>query len=356
MDLRQRIAELRAEPQPTGKPIGIYPLIDRLKAEGYEFTHNEIRRILGIGAFGDRPEETPVSIVPPSLERPKRRTAYTDAKEAFFDWIGKDTSEETNPPSCSSEDASALISDVHAPFHDKDKLRQFVREAHAAGCWDLIIGGDGEDFYALSRYHKSKQIRFEHELAALRVHYEYLASEFASIKIVDGNHGAGRFNRVLAEMVSEEIRFLVRDPYDVLLADLPNIQRVGHNAPFGNRMGWLYQHGKDCVITHCEASSAQQGKNLTDLKNWIREWGPVLGITSSPRLITSGHTHRLTELHDHDCKLIETGNLASWDIQAYQFEQAGIRNRKPGVPGWTLIVQRDGVTDLKESRAIRLRA
>jgi hypothetical protein len=248
----------------------------------------------------------------------------------------------------------AVFSDLHIPFHDPEALAQAVDEALQEGCRRLIIGGDGFDFHRLSRYVKEHKLSFEEEIAKSRVVIEWLASQFESVEVEGGNHDTGRGARWVAENISEEFHFLVRDPMELLLADLPNVKQVGHRTPFGADMAWLYQVGKDCIITHCELSSAQQGVNLGRLKDWCREWGKVIGLNPDPRCFTTGHTHRLTEHHDYDALLIETGTLASWDAQIYQLG-AQLKNRKPGVQGWVKIVQEDGVTDLKASGVRRLR-
>lgn len=367
-DWRLRVDELRSQPQPYGKLMGLWRIWDILKAEGYQVTQPELRDYLGIGQnrtdigqvldtdLGRRLEP---AIQPPPLDAAPKAGAYDRAADAFFDWLGRDRPRiEVKPLPERAAERYALISDLHAPWHDPKALYQAVEEAKAEDCSVLIIGGDGFDFYRLSRYAKSKQIRFEDELAKCRLLLEWLASQFSEVRIIAGNHDGGRWERVLAEQIAEEIRFLVRSPLDLLAADLPNVSFVGHRAPFGNEVSWLYQLGEDCIITHCEASSAQQGVNLAKLKDWIREWAPVLGLTDKPRLLTSGHTHRATMHHDYDRLLIETGTLASWDAQSYQYQAPGgaqLKNRKPGVHAWTLIVQKDGKTDLRESRVIRLR-
>lgn len=372
-DWRKRVDELRAEPTNYGKPMGIWKIDGILRGEVERgetspYTQSELREYLGIGQAcplvdGEDLGPTPTvgTIQPPPLEAPKRKMSWDRAADAFFEWIGK-PADHTFPRNAEpyNRDAEryALFSDIHAPWHDPKALYQAVEEAKAEDCSTLIIGGDGFDFYRLSRYAKSKQIRFEDELAKCRMLVEWLATQFNEVLIVAGNHDGGRWERVLAEQIAEEIRFLVRSPLDLLTADLPNVRFVGHKAPFGNEVSWLYQLGEDCIITHCEASSAQQGVNVAKLKDWLREWAPVLGLTERPRCITTGHTHRATALHDYDRLLIETGTLASWDAQGYQYQAPGgaqLKNRKPGVQAWTLIVQKDGRTDLRESRVIRLR-
>lgn len=327
-------------------------LSQRQIAKQVGLTRDEVKRLVRDVRGGQPSTPAPVPL-------PKGHSPHVSAAAAFLAFIGHQPL--AWPPKHSSEHAEtyALMSDLHAPFHNHPALLRAVAEAEAAGCSTLVLGGDTFDFYALSRYHKTKQIRFEDELAKCRALLEFLGSRFTKVLIGRGNHDQGRWERVLADEVSEGIRFLVRSPWDVLLAGLDNIELVGHSVKDAGEMVWLAQIGKDAIVTHCELSSAQQGVNLERLKQWLHEWAPALGFCDRPRFITTGHTHRATMHHEFDRVLVETGTLASADAQGYQFHAPGgaqLRNRKPGVYAWTYFAQVDGVTDLRSVRVNRLRA
>ena len=340
----QRARELRFSRGPGHRPLGMYEITKQLRSEGFAVSDGPLREYLrGLAsAEADR-----------RFVEAKEPEYYERAADVLFKMLGKRRSRFVPMEDEPGGERYAVFSDLHVPFHDQEALIQAVEEAQDEGCTTLIIGGDGLDFYRISRYPKSKLMPFREELAQARVVLEYLSASFGEVRILLGNHDGGRWERAVGEQISEEIRWLVRSPWEVLLEDLPNVRLVGHEAPFGASVGWLYQLGDDAIITHCEVSSSQQGVNLDKLKGWVTEWSDVIGLCHRPRLITTGHTHRATAHHEHDKLLIETGTLASWDAQDYQLG-AGIKNRKPGVKAWTLLVQNDGVTDLKASGVRRL--
>lgn len=303
------------------------------------------------------PEPIPAEIVPAPAR--KSRTAYETAGEAFRAWIGAGDEPMFSPAAgVTREDRIAVFNDIHAPWHDKAALVQACDEAVAAGCTMLYVAGDLFEFHRISRHHKSKSCTFEEELAGCRVAAEYLASRFPVRRYFRGNH-EDRWAKYVADNVAEELQFLIPDVVALALDGL-GWEFVGHKAEFvedSHDMVWLAQVGLDAVLTHCQLSSSQQGVNLDRLKNWLREWGSVLGFTDRPRFVLTGHTHRGTQHHEHDALLVEGGCLASFGVQNYQYKSPGgaqLCNRKPGVKGWTLLVQRDGRTDLRESGFRRL--
>lgn len=294
---------------------------------------------------------------PPPI--PKKRL-FERAAESFYAMIGREAPAFLPANGAGGMDRIAILSDIHAPWHDQAKLIQACDEAVAAGCDTVVIAGDFFEYHRISSHHKSKACTFEEELAGCRLVAEYIASRFERRLYMKGNH-EDRWARYVADNIGEEIRFMVGDATALVLDGL-GYEYIGHQATLEDGKDkdivWLAQIGRDAIVTHCQLSTAQQGVNLERLKHWLTEWGAVLGFTDKPRFITTGHTHRGTVHHEHDRVLVETGFLASWDIQDYQYKSPGgaqIRNRKPGTHGWTLLVQQDGRTNLRESGFKRLR-
>ena len=312
-------------------------------------------------AFPSR-DISPAPFTVEPVNAPSGKPVFDTLAEAFKDWIGQ-----TVPafavcePVCSPSDEEeriCVISDIHAPWHNQAALVQACDEAEEEGCDTVYVCGDFFEYHRISRHHKSKTCTFEEEIAGCRLAAEYLASRFPRRYYFRGNH-EDRWAKYVADNIGEELRFLVGDPTKMILDGL-GYEFVGHQAAIdgdNKEMVWLAQVGEDAILTHCQLSSAQQGANLERLKLWLREWGQVLGFTSRPRFIQTGHTHRGTVHHEHDCLLVESGNLASLDIVNYQWKAPGgaqLVNRKPGVLGWTLLVQDRGRTDLKQSGFRRL--
>ncbi len=290
---------------------------------------------------------------------------YERAADAFYEAIGRATQRFSQPPPTfyTPHSRSMVMNDVHAPWCDEERLIEAVILAtEVYGCTRLILTGDTVDLYSVSRWAKEREIDLRKELSRARVIVEFLASCFPSVEIVYGNHdgvdgkSGGRMERYLQDQVSMDIRWLVKDIWkDILLADLPNVKLVGVEAPFGSMLRWLYVVGQDAVLAHWQLSSAVQGANVKKFQEWLREWAPVIsGIPTTPRLVLTGHTHRGTTLEGYDYKLIENGNMASWEAQEYMFGPSGKGPRAPGTRGWTLLVQDEyGRTDLQQTRFMR---
>ncbi len=390
--LVRRVAELRREKDPhTGKIPGQFLLERKLVAEGWaKIGPNRVRKALEtlalqrtIDALGARatsaeerarevavtpgplpaptqsiepsPPEPTAGMIVPYKAPPPQRPVYDNVVDALYATIGKGASRFAQKAATPSE-RYAVYSDVHMPWEAEEALHNGVALAESIGCTQAYIAGDGFEFMKLSRWPKEEHISFVEEVARAHAKAEWFCSRFHRVRIFGGNHDGkhGRFGRFLNERLAEEFHFLVKDPLELILAGIPNVEIVGHEAPFGEHLGWLHQVGKDAILTHCELGSAQQGANLERLKNWVREWGPRLGLTSIPRLITTGHTHRSTVHHEDDRMLVETGCMASWQIQGYQYKDATLKNRKPGVHAFLVLVQEDGVTNLSETRLIRV--
>lgn len=320
-------------------------------------TKGQARRLMERVRKADASALVAVTPKAPALDR---RAYFDNAAAALDDLIGRSAPAFVPMAGALSGERYAVLSDIHAPWHDRAKLIQSCDEAAAAGCETVVIAGDFFEYQRISSHHKSKTCSFEEELAGCRLAAEYIASRFKRRMYMKGNH-EDRWARYVADNIAEEIRFLVNDATQLVLDGL-GYEYIGHQATLDDGQGkdlvWLAQIGKDAIVTHCQLSSAQQGVNLERLKQWLTEWGAVLGFTDKPRFITTGHTHRGTVHHEHDRVLVETGFLASWDVQDYQYKSPGgaqLRNRKPGTHGWTLLVQEDGRTNLRESGFRRLR-
>lgn len=327
------------------------------RAEAERVVRDVRKRALALVAVQPKGEPDP-AMVPTAL--PPKRSVFEDAASAFYSLIGRTAPAFLPMPGKVQDENYAIFSDIHAPWHDQEKLVQACDEAEAAGCETVVIAGDFFEYHRISSHSKSKSCTFEQELAGCRLAAEYIASRFKRRWYIKGNH-EDRWERFVANEIAEEMQFLIPDVTKLVLDGL-GYEYIGHQATMDDGkekdIVWLAQIGHDAIITHCQLSTAQQGVNLERLKHWLAEWGGVLGFTDRPRFITSGHTHRGTTHHEHDRVLVETGFLASWDVQDYQYKSPGgaqLRNRKPGTHGWTLLVQQNGRTNLRESGFRRLR-
>lgn len=220
-----------------------------------------------------------------------------------------------------------VISDLHVPFHDIYKLNKVISENFGS---NLIIAGDFFDGYELSRYEKDMKQPFEEEIKQARAFLEVCSAHFNNIYLLGGNHDQLRWKKFLLAKVPDEVKFLVKDPYDELIKGLQNVHIVGfREAPKNHQVrsvrDWLIEVGNGVWISHGQFS-ASGGKGAAEqAAEYIKTH---LGVI--PKLVIQGHTHKL----NHNCfphtQTIENGCLVEIEGPGLEYNR-NFRNR-PHVP------------------------
>lgn len=237
-----------------------------------------------------------------------------------------------------------VAGDFHAPFHEPDLVARMVDAERGADV--LIVNGDLQDFYSISRFTKYERVSIEEELAAVDVLLGMFSAAFAEVVLVCGNHDRPRFERQLRTMLAPELVDVVLfltggslDPVAMLAKRYPNIRIASH--PVGrHRIGWFYQHG-DLICAHAEKFSRVPGSALRTIHEWLAERTHTLGLLPW-RVLVQAHTHQLGLLPwMADALLVEGGCMCQ--THGYQLD-AKIAGR-PQRRGYVSLTQVDGQTD-----------
>lgn len=82
-----------------------------------------------------------------------------------------------------------LLSDIHAPYHNKEALELAVNHGISEGCDSLYLNGDTMDFHRLSRFEQDEEARStEQEITCGRELVETLGKRFGRKVYKIGNH------------------------------------------------------------------------------------------------------------------------------------------------------------------------
>src|SRR5262249_34994001 len=92
------------------------------------------------------------------------------------------------------------ISDLHCPFVRLDQIAHICKQH--SGADKLVISGDLDDGYAVSRFMKYQDVPYLKGLAYSKVVLEELSKHFAQIDLMEGNHDGPRFEKRLRAEVS----------------------------------------------------------------------------------------------------------------------------------------------------------
>jgi predicted phosphodiesterase len=275
------------------------------------------------------------------------------------DFIGRTPRQHDRPSRTRKADSSTrrvvIASDFHAPFMDNWAVSELITRERGADT--LIVNGDIQDFYAISRFTKYEQVSIESELAAVDALLGQLAAAFPEVVLVGGNHDTHRFEKQLRAFLSPEmchvIEFLTGGNLSVLRViakRYPNVRfaetKVGRFA-----VGWYYQHG-DLLTAHAEKYSRLPGAALRGIEEWFADQDSTLGLDPW-RVLIQAHTHQLGLFPWRaDKLLVEGGCMCS--THSYQL-QARIMGR-PQRLGYVTLEQTAGKTDVNSVRVVWLDA
>lgn len=237
-----------------------------------------------------------------------------------------------------------VAGDFHAPFHEPDLVARLVEAERGSDV--LIINGDLQDFYSISRFTKYERVSIEDELAAVDALLGKCSEAFGEVVLVCGNHDRPRFERQLRNLLTPELVEVVLfltgghlDPIAMLAKRYPNVRIASH--PVGRHaVGWFYQRG-DLICAHAEKFSRVPGSALRTIHEWLAERTHALGLQPW-RVLVQAHTHQLGLLPwMADSMLIEGGCMCQ--THGYQLD-AKIAGR-PQRRGYVTLDQVDGRTN-----------
>jgi predicted phosphodiesterase len=248
-----------------------------------------------------------------------------------------------------------IASDFHAPFHHQEYVAaMFEREKDADL---LIVGGDLQDFYSVSRFTKYENVHFEEEMAAVTLLLEEMSQRFPRVLIVEGNHDRPRFEKQLRDRLDKEmvdvISFLAGGNLSVIAAAarrFPNIEMVKNRIDGRFDVSW-YAQVNDLIVSHMEKFSITTGSTLRGVEDWFTNFERVVGLEKDWRVIVQAHTHAGGVFpYKANKMLVESGCLCR--THGYQLTpRAGGR---PQRQGYVTLTQNDGRTDVNSVRFVWL--
>jgi predicted phosphodiesterase len=241
-----------------------------------------------------------------------------DCWQVLDDLIGRGKREAPKPIKRAAgkpnrEQRIVVAGDFHAPFQASEDVAELIRRERGADL--LVLNGDLQDFYAVSKYIKYEKVSIETELAAVDAMLGQLARAFPDVLIVDGNHDHQRFEKQLRDRLSPEMVHVVEfltggnlSAIRLIAKRYPNV-RFADNQVGRHHVGWFHQEG-DLLCTHAEQFSAVEGATLRRLTTRMERMAPVFGLEPW-RVCIQAHTHQFAILKVGDKMMVEGGCMSS---------------------------------------------
>lgn len=293
-------------------------------------------------------------------DHPALPRGYESQWLAWQQFIGQARERYTGPakrPVRIGRQKIVIASDFHAPFqHQEYVAAMFERERDADL---LIVGGDLQDFYSVSRFVKYEHVAFEEEMAAVTLLLEQMSERFPRVLIVEGNHDRPRFEKQLRDKLDAEmvkvIEYLAGGNLSVIRAAakrFPNIDFANNRIDGRFDVGW-YAQVNDLIVSHMEKFSITAGSTLRGVEDWFSNFEKVIGLDRNWKVIVQAHTHAgMVMPYKADKLLVESGCLCR--THGYQLTpRAGGR---PQRQGYVKLEQIDGKTDVNSVQFVWLDA
>ncbi len=243
-----------------------------------------------------------------------------------------------------------VLSDLHIPFVDHDKMWAAVERGLEEGCDTLVINGDYLNADSLSTHAKFKMHSLEEEVAFGACILEQLAGRFETVYLLDDNHVHARWRKWLGEKVPPDRHFLMMHPYDYVCSGISNVIRAGNtHEQFSDELSHFMVLG-DAVFSHGFVSG-KDGESVRKVQSWYKKWSSTLNLPPA-KVFVHGHVHAHTIQHDPDGAVIQIGCLASLEGLRYSLE--GDMRYMPPVRGCVILEQDDGITNLTNIQLIKL--
>lgn len=279
------------------------------------------------------------------------RTPVTsdEAWDVIDRWLGRSPRPTVVPATKKGATQRIVIAgDFHAPFHEPELVAEMLRREKGADL--LIVNGDIQDFYAISRFTKYERVTVADEFAAVDALLGQFSRAFPRVLIVRGNHDKPRFEKQLRQCVSQDMVEAIElmagtlDPVAVIAKRYPNIELAAHTVG-RHTVSWFAQVG-DLICSHAEKFSRVPGSTLRGVHEWFVDRHDTLGLEPW-RVLVQAHTHQLGVFPWlSDQLLIEGGCMCQ--THGYQLD-AKVAGR-PQRRGYVTLEQRHGVTDVNTVR------
>lgn len=313
---------------------------------------NEGRR-RGLRPFGGVPPQTEqeaVEAIPDAFP-------YEDAWRVWEKHIGVITSRYQGPqrrPVKQGRMRVVAAGDFHCPFQNQEAVARLIaREGPTADV--LVIGGDFNDGYAVSRFTPSKRSTFEDELAGCTHTLERLSEAFPRILYLKGSNHADRYEKRIREHLSPDlVQAILYMTGGILSPDLALVKRFPNVEIASWKNGareypWFCVLG-DVIFSHAQRSSRVPGTSLRGVHEWLTDFEHILGLPRF-RAVCQFHTHTQTYFpYKSDSVLIECGAMCEVPEYSTSDRVAG----RPQRTGYTTFDLVDGCIDMDSIRLVWL--
>jgi predicted phosphodiesterase len=242
-----------------------------------------------------------------------------------------------------------VAGDFHIPFHDRAAVASLFEREKDADL--LIINGDLQDFYSISRFTKYEHIPIDQELAEVTLFLEQASQTWPRVLITTGNHDVPRFERQLRERLDENVVKVVEflaggnlSPIAAIARRFPNVEIASVKAG-KHTVSWMAQVN-DLIVTHAEKFSRVPGSTLRGIEEWLADSHDTLGLQPW-RVLVQAHTHQLGIFPWHADKLLVEGACM---CMTHGYQLSAKIGGRPQRRGYVTLEQIDGVTDLNSVR------
>lgn len=273
---------------------------------------------------------------------------YRDAYEDFEKFIDRVKIKKQNNKTTKGK--VLVFGDSHSPFYNKELLA-FLIKTHG-DAETLIHAGDIFDCYSVSSFDKELDISLKEEMIDNTLFVDLIAKTWNNIKIMKGNHN-DRVGRYFRKRIEPGMMFLVQDDIlSMVCKPHKNIEIISDKYEFENGMGktiigHFCKHGKDLVIGHFENAKKEPVKTVQECYNHISGWESYFKLEPI-RLFLQAHTHSIGKWYRKGGSLVVGETGCTCQIQGYQTKPK--IGWEPNTPGYWIIYQINGKTDLNESR------
>lgn len=278
----------------------------------------------------------------------------------FNKWIGdaKPASKKA-PYLLKSEKKNLVLNDLHSPFHDEEALAKAIGDNLDAD--EVWIAGDLQDLFGFSRYDKYvAPFSPVEEFQSSRVIIRTLSEKFPKVKVMSGNHD-DRFLKYLVR--DKKIPTAILDffkmqdenflsPLAKICAPFKNVEVIKPIELDYSAFPFIAQFG-DCILSHAEKFSKVPNKAVGQVIHWLKSYCEPQGLVEPFKMVVQAHTHQAGKTwNDYGVVGIEAGCLALSPDYAGDPKLGGAE--RPTVTGYTLIYQKNGVTDINKSNFIQI--
>lgn len=226
-----------------------------------------------------------------------------------------------------------VLGDIHTGFHDMKAIERALRDNADADMG--VVVGDFFEFYAYSRFTKTRYIPLRDELRYAAEILCLMCETIPKWTFVIGNH-EDHLRRYIANSLPEHLLFLVETDLLKVLSLLYPIDICTRQID-GFTIQTVAQIG-DAVFTHLPCSSKLLLRPVEMAYSWLMKWSERLNLDPSWRVVCQAHTHIAGKAIWGDRLLIQLPAMAN--IMEYMMKGRSAFNFGPPAKGYAVLYQK----------------